>query len=73
MLILARRIDESVMIGNNVTVKVLSIREGVVKLGIAAPRDVVVDRAEIHHRKQREVTARNERPSSDATLAMLID
>jgi carbon storage regulator len=54
MLILSRRIDEAVHIGDDIEVTVLSINGGQVRLGIKAPRTVAVDREEIANRKQRE-------------------
>jgi carbon storage regulator len=57
MLILARRPNESLVIGNNITLTVLGIQGNQVRLGITAPRDVVVDRAEVHQRKLREPAA----------------
>jgi carbon storage regulator len=54
MLILSRRIDETVHIGDDIEVTVLSINGGQVRLGIKAPRTVAVDREEIANRKQRE-------------------
>jgi carbon storage regulator len=54
MLILSRRINESLQIGPNITVKVLGIYGQHVRLGLTAPRDVVIDRAEVHQRKLRE-------------------
>lgn len=50
MLILTRRVQEALMIGDNVTVTVLSIKGNQVRLGIDAPRDVEVHREEIYHR-----------------------
>jgi len=47
MLILTRKIDEVIMVGENIRVKVLSIKGGQVRLGIEAPRDVIVNREEI--------------------------
>ena len=55
MLILTRRIGEAVMIGAEVSVKVLSINGAQVRLGVNAPRDVPVHREEIYERiKQNE-------------------
>jgi carbon storage regulator CsrA len=45
MLVLARKTKEIVKIGDHITVKVLSIRNGQVKLGIEAPRELKVCRA----------------------------
>jgi carbon storage regulator len=50
MLILTRRLGESVKIGDEVTVTVLAVKGGHVRLGFAAPRDVAVHREEIYER-----------------------
>ncbi len=50
MLILTRRVQEALMIGDDVTVTVLSVKGNQVRLGIDAPRDVEVHREEIYHR-----------------------
>lgn len=50
MLILTRRVNEAVMIGDGITVTVLGIKGGQVRLGINAPRDVAVHREEIFQR-----------------------
>ena len=50
MLILTRRVQEALMIGDDVTVTVLSVKGNQVRLGINAPRDVEVHREEIYHR-----------------------
>lgn len=47
MLVLARKLDESIIIGDNISIKVISIDKGVVKLGIDAPRDVDIIRSEL--------------------------
>jgi carbon storage regulator len=57
MLILSRRPTESLVIGENITLTVLGIKGNQVRIGISAPRDVVVDRSEIHARKQAEYRA----------------
>ena len=54
MLILTRRPEESVCIGNNIRITVLGIKGNQVRIGIRAPKDVVVDREEVHLRKQQE-------------------
>jgi carbon storage regulator len=47
MLVLSRRIGESLVIGDNVVVTVLEVRGDVVRIGIDAPRSVPVNRAEL--------------------------
>lgn len=47
MLVLSRRVGESIVIGDDVTVTVLEVRGDVVRVGIDAPRSVAVHRAEL--------------------------
>ena len=47
MLILTRRVGETLTIGDNIEVTVLEVRGGQVRIGVNAPRDVVVNRKEI--------------------------
>ncbi len=54
MLILTRRVGETVMIGNEVTVTVLGVKGNQVRLGINAPKDVAVHREEIFERIKAE-------------------
>jgi carbon storage regulator len=54
MLILTRRVGETVMIGNDVTVTVLGVHGQQVRVGINAPKDMRVDREEIRERINRE-------------------
>ncbi|WP_374981333.1 carbon storage regulator CsrA [Pseudomonas solani] len=53
MLILARRLGESILIGENITITVVSTKGNQVKLAINAPRDVVVNREEVAERMRR--------------------
>jgi len=50
MLVLSRKKSESIEIGKNVRVRILEIRGGRVKLGIEAPREVSVHRAEVYEK-----------------------
>jgi len=54
MLILTRKPEEVIRLGDNITVKVLSIKNGQVKLGIEAPKELRVYRAEIYEQVQRQ-------------------
>ncbi len=54
MLILTRRIGETIRINDDISVTVLSVNGQQVKLGIAAPADVAVHREEIYERIQAE-------------------
>lgn len=55
MLILTRRIGETVIIGEQITMTVLGVKGNQVRLGINAPRDVAVHREEIFLRIRREL------------------
>jgi len=57
MLVLTRRLGQSIMIGNDVTVTVLEIRNDQVRIGVDAPRSVQVHREEIYEQIARENAA----------------
>jgi carbon storage regulator len=61
MLILTRRVGETLMIGDEVTVTVLGVKGNQVRIGVNAPKDVAVHREEIYDR------IRNERNQKDGT------
>lgn len=50
MLVLTRKLNEQIIIGQQgITIKVIDVRGGKVRLGIEAPEDVRIERAELHH------------------------
>lgn len=54
MLILTRRLGETLMVGDDVTVTVLGVKGNQVRIGVNAPKDVAVHREEIYQRIQKE-------------------
>ncbi len=54
MLILTRRVGETLMIGDHVTVTVLGVKGNQVRIGVNAPKDVAVHREEIYERIMKE-------------------
>ena len=66
MLVLTRKEDESIMIGDAICVKVLDVKEHQVKLGIVAPRSVAVHRQEVYDAIQEENARAASVPEADA-------
>lgn len=66
MLILTRRVGETVMIGDDVTITVLGVKGNQVRVGINAPKSVAVHREEIYERIKREQQSdQQEKPKAD--------
>ncbi len=64
MLILTRRVGETLMIGDEVTVTVLGVKGNQVRLGVNAPRTIAVHREEIYERIKREQDGGGEPPEA---------
>ncbi|MEL0039581.1 MAG: carbon storage regulator CsrA [Halieaceae bacterium] len=60
MLILTRRVGESLIIGDDVTITVLGVKGNQVRIGVNAPRDVAVHREEILNRIQADAASDRE-------------
>jgi carbon storage regulator len=71
MLVLTRKLGESIRIGDDIVVKVVELDSRHVKLGIEAPRSVSVNRQEIYERIQNENKAASE--SKDQNLKNIAD
>lgn len=54
MLVLTRKVEEQIKIGDNITVKVLDVDGGSVRIGIDAPKDIVILRMEVFEQVRKE-------------------
>ena len=61
MLILTRRVGETLMIGDEVTVTVLGVKGNQVRVGVSAPKHVSVQREEIYERIKNEQVVKNDK------------
>jgi carbon storage regulator len=69
MLILSRKVEESIKIGDTITIKILNIGDGQVKIGIDAPKSLKVHRSEVYDLIQRENTDAAKVKKTDVALA----
>lgn len=68
MLILSRKEDEIIKLGNDITIKVVSINKGGVKIGIDAPRDMMILRGELVREIANENIQASKQNSENLTL-----
>lgn len=61
MLILTRRVGETIMIGDDIEVTVLGVKGNQVRMGVKAPKDKVVDREEVRERRKAGIPHPNDR------------
>jgi len=66
MLVLSRKIDESIIIGDDVEITIVDIRGDKVRLGITAPKNIPVHRREVYEAIQREKDQKNYSKSKDS-------
>jgi len=67
MLILTRKPDEAIMIGDEIQVRIVAIKGNQIRLGISAPNDVVVHRKEVYERIQNEnLQAQRKEPDNES-------
>lgn len=71
MLVLTRKENESIMIGDEIEVKLLDIKENQVKIGIIAPREIPVHRREVYLAIQAENADASTPPQADSISKLL--
>lgn len=71
MLILSRKIDEKIKIGEDITLTIIEIRGDQVKIGVEAPKNVKVFRQEVFEAIQSENKAAATQPSADQLSKLL--
>ena len=52
MLVLTRKVGDQIVIGDNIRLAVVDIRGGTVRIGVSAPKEIRVDRQEVHEKRQ---------------------
>lgn len=73
MLVLTRRIGEQIVIGNEIRVTIVNVGPGRVKIGIEAPHNVRVDRAEVHERIAQEHAVTPVPAESEEANPLIVD
>ncbi|MFK7818874.1 MAG: carbon storage regulator CsrA [Planctomycetaceae bacterium] len=67
MLVLSRQRDESIMIGDDIVIRIVDIRGDKVRIGIEAPSEIAVHREEVYEaiRREREAEVQQAQPASN--------
>ena len=73
MLVLTRKLNEEIIIGDNIRITVVEVAPGRVKIGVSAPKSVRVDRAEIHEKKQQGAAPAPVAIDAPAVVNRLVD
>ncbi len=73
MLILTRRVGESLIVGDDVTLTVLGVKGNQVRIGVNAPKTVSVHREEIYQRIQREKNGESDPNTANGTYSSDVD
>ena len=60
MLVLSRKVGEEIVVGSNIRITVVAVQGEKVRIGISAPKDVIVDRQEIHEKRKNLIKERTE-------------
>ena len=68
MLILTRRVGETLMVGDEVTVTVLGVKGNQVRIGVNAPKEVAVHREEIYERIKKEQATKEQVATTDGNV-----
>jgi carbon storage regulator len=63
VLVLTRKIDESITVGHSITISVLEVKGNQVKLGVKAPKDIPVNRTEVYEKIMRENIKASQAPT----------
>jgi carbon storage regulator len=70
MLVLTRRVGETIVIGDNIEVTVVAVQGDKVRIGVTAPKQVPVDRQEVHARRAAFVAPAAPAPVADLVLTV---
>ncbi len=73
MLVLTRKIDESITIGHSITISVLEVKGNQVKLGVKAPKDIAINRTEVYEKIMSENIKASEAPTDLDQFLISVD